>query len=99
MSRKKTTGIICTILGGMLSLWVIARLSSATGWEQTWAPPLVEYEWVTLLGAAVAAGFLIIGLIGVTGSMPTETMSHGESMKKDDTSSNRADRSSQYMTD
>jgi hypothetical protein len=47
----------------MLSLWVIARLSSAEGWQQTWAPPFVEYEWVTLVGATVATGLLIVGLL------------------------------------
>jgi hypothetical protein len=59
----KTTGIVCTVLGGMLSLWVMARVSSAAGWQQTWAPPFAEYEWTTLAGAAVAAGLLIVGLL------------------------------------
>lgn len=63
---SKTTGIICTVLGGMLSLWVIARLSSAVGWQQTWGPPFVPYEWVTLAGAAGAAGLLIVGLLSWT---------------------------------
>ena len=60
---QKTTGIICIVLGGMLSLWVIARLSSVAGWQQTWAPPFVQYEWVTLGGAVGAAGVLIVELL------------------------------------
>jgi len=28
-------GIVCTVLGGMLSLWVVVRLSSTVGWQQT----------------------------------------------------------------
>ena len=62
-SSSKTTGIICTVSGGMLSLWVIARLSSAAGWKQTWGPPFAPYEWVTLVGAVGAAGLLIVGLM------------------------------------
>jgi hypothetical protein len=57
------TGIVCTVLGGMLSLWVIARLSSTLGRQQTWAPPFAPYEWVTLVGAVGAAGLLIVGLL------------------------------------
>ena len=62
-SRQKTTGIICTVLGGMVSLWVIARMSSVAGWQQTWAPPLTPYEWGTVAGAVGAAGLLIVGLL------------------------------------
>ena len=61
--QGRTAGIICTVLGGMLSLWVIVRLSSVVGWQQTWAPPFVQYEWVTLGGAVGAAGLLIVGLL------------------------------------
>jgi hypothetical protein len=57
------TGIVCTVLGGMLSLWVIARLSSAVGRQQTWAPPFTPYEWMTLGGAVGAAALLIVGLV------------------------------------
>jgi hypothetical protein len=74
---SKTTGIICTILGGMLSLWVIARLSSAVGWQQTWAPPFAPYEWGTLVGAVAAAGLLIVGLLQWSRSV-TEEGNHGE---------------------
>lgn len=81
MRITKTTGIICTVLGGMLSLWVIARLSSAAGWQQTWAPPLVEYEWITLLGALVAAGLLIFGLIGMTKPRSEEKVLRRESVQ------------------
>lgn len=31
--------------------------------QQTWAPPFVQYEWVTLGGAVGAAGLLIVGLV------------------------------------
>ena len=79
----RTTGIICTVLGGMLSLWVVARLSSVAGWQQTWAPPFVEYEWVTLVGAFVATGLLIIGLVQVTQPTVKEgTVSRGEPNQK-----------------
>ena len=43
-TSRNTVGIVCTVLGGMLSLWVIARLSSAVGRQQTWAPPFAHYE-------------------------------------------------------
>jgi hypothetical protein len=62
-TSRNTAGIVCTVLGGMLSLWVIARLSSAAGWQQTWAPPFAPYEWVTLGGAVGAAALLIVGLL------------------------------------
>jgi hypothetical protein len=56
----------------MLSLWVIARLSSTLGRQQTWAPPFAQYEWVTLAGAVGAVGLLILGLLQWT---PTATRS------------------------
>ena len=62
-TSRNTAGIICTVLGGMLSLWVVARLSSTLGRQQTWAPPFAPYEWVTLGGAVGAAGLLIFGLL------------------------------------
>jgi len=63
------TGIVCTVLGGMLSLWVVARLSSTLGRQQTWAPPFASYEWVTLVGAVGATGLLIVGLLRWTASV------------------------------
>lgn len=90
MRFTKATGIVCTVLGGMLSLWVIARLSSAAGWQQTWAPPLVEYEWITLLGAVVAAGLLIFGLLGVTQPTSNETALRGESRQIQENASSDA---------
>ena len=62
-TSRNTAGVICTVLGGMLSLWVIARLSSTLGRQQTWAPPFAPYEWVTLVGAVGAAALLIVGLL------------------------------------
>jgi uncharacterized membrane protein len=62
-SSGNTTGIVLTVLGGALGLWVIARLGSSVGMQQTWAPPFARYEWVTLGGAAVAALLLIVGLV------------------------------------
>lgn len=76
MSSRKITGIVCTVLGGMLSLWVIARLSSAAGWKQTWAPPFATYEWVTLVGAVGAAGLLIVGLLHWTSPATGRPSSH-----------------------
>jgi hypothetical protein len=62
-SSNKTVGVVCTVLGGTLGLWVIARLGSSAGMQQTWAPPFARYEWVTLGGAAVAVLLLIVGLV------------------------------------
>ena len=77
------TGIVCTVLGGMLSLWVIARLSSAVGRQQTWAPPFTPYEWMTLGGAVGAAALLIVGLVqwtspGAGGETHRLSQVHGE---------------------
>jgi len=63
MNTSKTTGVVCTVLGGTLGLWVIARLANFVGMQQTWAPPFARYEWVTLLGAVAAALLLIVGLV------------------------------------
>jgi hypothetical protein len=63
MNTSKATGVVCTVLGGTLGLWVIARLANFVGMQQTWAPPFARYEWVTLLGAAAAALLLIVGLV------------------------------------
>lgn len=63
---SRILGIVCTVLGGALVLWVTARLSSALGQQQTWAPPFESYEWTTLAGAALAAGLLIVGLVRLT---------------------------------
>ena len=68
MNTSKTTGVVCTVPGGTLGLWVIARLSSAVGQQQTWAPPFAPYEWMTLVGAVGAAALLIVGLIQWTSS-------------------------------
>ena len=66
MKVGKATGVVCTVLGGAAALWVVARLSSITGWQQTWAPPFAPYEWVTLGGAGVAVMLLIVGLLQLT---------------------------------
>jgi hypothetical protein len=68
-TSRNTAGIVCTVLGGMLSLWVVARLSSTLGRQQTWAPPFAPYEWVTLVGAVGAAALLIVGLLRWTASV------------------------------
>jgi hypothetical protein len=88
------TGIVCTVLGGMLSLWVVARLSSTLGRQQTWAPPFASYEWVTLVGAFVATGLLIIGLVRVTQPVSKETVLRSESIQEN-ASSNTESRTSQ----
>ena len=63
MNTSKTTGVVCTVLGGTLGLWVIARLANFVGMRQTWAPPFARYEWITLLGAVAAVLLLIVGLV------------------------------------
>ena len=73
ISWERITGVVCTVLGGMLSLWVIARLSSTLGRQQTWAPPFATYEWVTLAGAVGAAGLLVVGLLRWTSPGTGET--------------------------
>lgn len=62
MKTGKTIGVVCTVLGGAVGLWVIARLSSVLGQQQTWAPPFEAYETATLAGAGVAVLLLIAGL-------------------------------------
>ncbi len=69
---RKTAGIICTVLGGALGLWVITRLSSVFGQQQTWAPPFETYEVNTLFVAAVAAVLLIVGLARLTAPQDRE---------------------------
>lgn len=68
----KIAGVACTVLGGVLGLWVIARLSSVMGWQQTWAPPLTPYEWTTLGGTAVSALLLFVGLVRLTKPAPRD---------------------------
>ena len=66
MKSSKTAGVVCTVLGGTVSLWVITRFASVFGQHHTWAPPFARYEWVTLAGAGVAALLLIVGLVRLT---------------------------------
>ena len=66
MKSAKTIGVVCTVLGGALGLWVITRLSNVAGQMQTWAPPFARYEVVTLTVASAAVLLLIVGLIRLT---------------------------------
>ncbi len=67
MKAARTAGIVLTVLGGVVGLWVITRLSNAAGQSYMWVPPFAPYEWLTLAGAAVAAACLIAGLLRLTG--------------------------------
>ena len=67
-SFGKIVAVTCIVLGGALGLWVIARLSSIMGRQQTWAPPFTQYEWITLGGIVAVAVLLITGLIYLTRS-------------------------------
>ncbi len=53
MKASRITGVICTVLGGALGLWVITRLSSVAGRSYSWSPPFADYEAATL-----AVGYL-----------------------------------------
>ncbi len=66
MKAGRAVGIVCTVFGGALGLWVITRLSSVTGRMHAWVPPFAKYEATTLAVAGVAVVLLIIGLIRLT---------------------------------
>ena len=61
--RNRTLGVILTVLGGAIVLWVFARLTTLAGKLQSWQPPFSEYEIVTLLGAFIAIVLLIVGIV------------------------------------
>jgi len=61
----KSFGIIMTVLGSAVGMWVCRRFTSLMGQMYNWAPPFADYEVATLVGAAVADLMLIIALICV----------------------------------
>lgn len=62
----KTQGIISTVVGGAIALWVYTRFTSLMGQMHTWQPPLEDYEIYTFIGAAAAVILIIVGLIRIT---------------------------------
>ncbi|MEM3170541.1 MAG: hypothetical protein QW838_07200 [Candidatus Nitrosotenuis sp.] len=66
LQQQKNLGIILTVLGGVIGIWVFTRFTSVIGQMATWSPPFSDYETFTLLGAAAAAILVIVGLINLT---------------------------------
>jgi len=66
--QPKTLGIVLTIIGGAVGIWVFARFTSFAGKFHTWEPPFTEYEITTWIGATIALGLIILGLINLTKS-------------------------------
>lgn len=65
MDMKKL-GIVLTVIGGAIGIWVFTRLTSLVGKMHTWQPPFTEYEITTLVGGAIALVLIIVGLINWT---------------------------------
>ena len=65
MDMKKL-GIVLTVIGGAIGIWVFTRLTSLVGKLHTWQPPFTEYEITTLVGGAIALVLIIVGLINWT---------------------------------
>jgi len=68
MEQAKTMGIILTVIGGAIGLWVFTRVTSMAGKFHSWQPPFTEYETTTLVGGGIALILIIIGLINLTKS-------------------------------
>jgi len=66
MQQTKTLGIIQTVIGAAIGIWVFARFTSFVGQLCTWQPPFSEYEITTLIGAAIAIILVIVGVINMT---------------------------------
>lgn len=73
MENVKTIGIIMTVIGGAIGLWVFTRFTSMAGKFHTWQPPFTEYEITTLIGGGIALILIIIGLINLTKSSKTNS--------------------------
>lgn len=50
MDTKKS-GIILTVIGGAIAIWVFTRITSVYGKLHSWEPPFTEYETTTIVGA------------------------------------------------
>jgi len=62
----KIGGIILTVIGGAIGVWVFTRLTSLAGKFHSWEPPFTEYETTTIIGGGIAVLFIIVGLIYLT---------------------------------
>lgn len=62
----KIGGIILTVIGGAIGVWVFTRLTSLAGKLHSWEPPFTEYETTTIIGGGIAVLFIIAGLIYLT---------------------------------
>jgi hypothetical protein len=58
----KTVGVVLTVIGAAIAMWVLARFGSVTGQLHTWGPPFTAYERMTLIGAGLAGCFLFEGI-------------------------------------
>ena len=66
LQQQKNMGIVLTVLGGAVGIWVFTRFTSVMGQMHSWSPPFSEYENVTLLSAGAAIVLIILGLINLT---------------------------------
>jgi hypothetical protein len=62
----KPLGIIFTVIGGVVLIWVITRFTSFAGQLHSWSPPFAEYEIITLVGAGISVFLIIFGLICIS---------------------------------
>ena len=63
---QKTLGIIYTVIGGAIGIWVVIRMISDIGQSYSWSLPFENYETITILGAVIAVYLIIFGLINLT---------------------------------
>jgi TRAP-type C4-dicarboxylate transport system permease large subunit len=73
MRDTKTTGIVETVAGGALALWVYVRFTNVAGQLHTWSAPFDDYELNTLLVGALAFLLLVAGVVRLT--KPKKTVS------------------------
>jgi hypothetical protein len=62
---RKTLGIVLTVIGGAIALWVISRFTSIMGKLCSWGPPFSGYEVTTIIGVIVAIILIIVGIISI----------------------------------
>ena len=60
--NSKELGIVLTVIGGAIGIWVFTRLTSFAGKMHSWSPPFTGYETTTLIGGAIALVLIIVGL-------------------------------------
>lgn len=86
MQQTKTMGIILTVIGGSIGIWVFTRFTSLAGKLHTWGPPFTEYEVTTLASGTIALVLIIVGLINLTKKQQVENPAitiHSNTQPKD----------------